>query len=256
MRLAMIAALVGTLLVTEAYGWNSISYAGVLHDNFWLSLHNRAAVCHSPETNCHKLENPRQAILWTVRGLWPMRGHRNFTFTSPNDTFHIDEIKCIRDDLNRFWPSHNSSNEVLWADEFMEYGTYAIYQGTKVTNALEYFNVTLQLYKHFDISKWLTTGHISPSNKKPISRRDIQNAVSLRYSSSFYLYCQGQKNGIDILWEIRLCFDSNLQPASNCIPPEMTCHTWGVWYLEDSLISKGKERFFWMERGNTPHRNE
>ncbi|OQR79907.1 ribonuclease Oy-like [Tropilaelaps mercedesae] len=213
-----------------------VPYKPAQFDVFKLILRNRAGFCTI--NRCKELTAGNVYPLWTIEGLAPSfsDGTDGPTHCLSNAKFNASALRSILPQLGCHWPSYTSaSNELLWSKQFAAYGTCAITDDSNAINAtLQYFQMTLDAYEKNDVASWLQSSNITPCDSVPYPHMRVFYTVGGNFGQSIELHCNGSRNGIDILQEIRLCVDKRTLTPSHCLQPISSCRTNHTWYLESS----------------------
>ncbi|OQR79909.1 ribonuclease T2-like [Tropilaelaps mercedesae] len=207
-------------------------------DVFKLALHSRGGYCELK--SCEKLDTgktyPHPPL--TIQGLWPAWSNgSNGPMGCSYVEFSNNSVKLIKDQLDYLWPSFDSyiENQDLWSREVQTYGSCALCQEKDLGNGTNYLMQALILYKSYNVTAWLEKGGIAHSYHETIALSRINETLTKSFDGGeFELYCEGSRDGKDILQGVRLCFSANKQTPTKCVKTRDTCTTPDVWYLGSS----------------------
>lgn len=150
--------------------------------------------------------------LWTIHGLWPNSFNRtDYLSNCNNDPFDIDKLDNIINEMDDFWFSYNGNNVNFWQHEWIKHGTCSELDFRK------YFSITIDLYKRYNLNKWLSDEDFLPSTGHQFHMAELEKVIQDSFPiDSVQFICQQRKGKQFFLNEIRLCLDTNLKPI-DCI---------------------------------------
>ena len=77
----------------------------------------------------------------SIHGLWPQYDKNNWPeYCKPHETFDINKISDLLDELNKHWWSWNHNNPKFWEHEYLKHGTCGFNSEHK------YFKTVLDCY--------------------------------------------------------------------------------------------------------------
>lgn len=174
------------------------------------------AGCIYLENNDRKCNISSKVVSWIVHGLWPTkRGTEGPNFCNNTWTFNPSQVQTLRPTLDYNWPSitQDEKPEATWKHEWEKHGTCAAIL-PQLKNEFSYFNVTLGLHFHFDLSQILKEHGVEPLSSNTYQPQDLLTA--LKDGLGFYpsIYCVKEK-GTDNFYmeEVEVCLDKTLTPV-------------------------------------------
>lgn len=169
---------------------------------------------------------------WTIHGLWPSSNKSiQPEFCNTTMRYNATVLKPIEEQMNLYWPSVTVSNfNIFWKHEWQKHGTCATVV-PQLNGLLNFFNGTLNLYLHHNITEYLLNSGVVPSSTKPYKLQDIREALLDDVKEAVNFVCYNNKNyTAPVLAEIRLCMDRELQPI-NCTYRSSGCGKGDVYYI-------------------------
>ena len=202
-----------------------------------------AGYCMATEKNkCDRLLSSFPTNMWTVRGFWvatkkygqhqrycrsvrkkmiktltvqyPGGGQRQRLISKPS--WQIAAQMAI--DIDRIWPSLEPGDTPAnrWVEEWQ---TYGMCTGLGLEG---YFGTVINLHQQYSVFNILASANIYPDDLYTFSTSAMKRAIRDAYGFEADLYCRRRRmsaNGrfsyVNILQEVRFCFDVELQPT-NC----------------------------------------
>lgn len=178
---------------------------------------------HWPVTVCyqwqeasvtHKCLLPPLNNTWTVHGIWPTKigtfGPENCNTTW---RFDPDQISPLMSQLQTYWidiETHNMKHSI-WKHEWEKHGTCAA-EIPDFDTELKYFNKGLTLIYKYNMEFILSKSNIIPDENKEYFVEDIFDAIVNVIQKKPAIECYTDKHlNQTFLWEIRICFDKNLE---------------------------------------------
>lgn len=156
-------------------------------------------------------------------------------------TFNATEAASQRPDLAKNWPSFDyySAAEATWTREVETHGSCAICQDEKLSDGNSYVGRVLALYKAYNISWYFGKANISQSYDAPVSLQSLRGAFNgTDLEDKVEFVCEGKRNNLDVLQQVRLCLDSTKLSVLECpTNASSTCHTEDIWYLGNSALT-------------------
>ena len=151
------------------------------------------------------------------------------------EKFNLEALEPVRKQLEQIWPSFmHDTPEKFWEYVFDRHGTCAIhYNVGPILDALSYFRATLGRSATENVTSFLEG--VEPNDESPIEFGQIESKVGREYRHRLQFVCGNQREGSDILQEIRLCFNQYLQSV-DC-PVLESCTTPKIWYLKNRASS-------------------
>lgn len=140
----------------------------------------------------------------------------------------------IRSTLEATWPNLDPgmSNREFWENECAVHGSCIIKQLDDISSSTEYLQMTMIVFVAYNVQSWLDSAGVKPSNDVPISLNKLQDLLKIKFIDGVSeFYCEGQRNGSDVLQEVRLCLTADEQQPAKCVLQSGTCETNHVWYL-------------------------
>lgn len=156
-----------------------------------------------------------------------------------NMNFEMKDLEDIKGNLTFAWPSFDPQvdDETFWKNEFEKYGTCAVCQEVDIEDTIDYFDAILDTQWDY-FGRYFSDRGIVQDYTKPVPLEALTNALKDGlFEDMSELYCEGQRDGFDILQEFRVCTDLSFLPVP-CPPMgKPTCTTEKVWYLGNSGMS-------------------
>ncbi|KUI55412.1 Ribonuclease T2-like [Cytospora mali] len=149
---------------------------------------------------------------WTIHGLWPDNcdGTYSESCDSSRDYTDITELiekygsTSLLDYMDTYWLSDDESNEKFWEHEWSTHGTcvstldpdcYTDYETGE--EAVDFFQVVVDLFKTLDTYSVLSDAGIVPSNSKTYTSDEIISAISDSFGKDPVILCDS-----DTLYQI------------------------------------------------------
>lgn len=110
---------------------------------------------------------------WSIHGLWPQYDINSYPSYCKIVKFNIDNIKCILNELEKYWYSEKQNikdDETFWEHEWKKHGSCLI--GENI-NEYFYFSKTLNLYKEV-IEKQLPDKYYNEKTQKCLIPYDLE----------------------------------------------------------------------------------
>lgn len=152
---------------------------------------------------------------WTIHGLWPSTNYSSPSYCL-EERFDGRVLDPIKPSLNKYWPSLTSTQAryfSFWRHQWQKHGTCAT-DVPQLSGLLKFFNTTLQVYKRYNISEFLSNSNVVPSKTRTYSVADIRNALSDDIREKVNIVCQrSQQLLAPVLTEIRFCLNKTLTPV-------------------------------------------
>ena len=111
---------------------------------------------------------------WSIHGLWPENNDGSYPSDCTNEKFNPSAVTPVESELNDHWFSISGPNAVFWAHEYEKHGVCA---EDILPKELAFFNATLSLRNHFDITPALAAAGITPSATKSFTRAAFDAAI-------------------------------------------------------------------------------
>jgi len=179
---------------------------------------------HWPYTVCtqwmeqkrgNECDLPKTRNAWTVHGIWPTKYHTmGPAFCNESWAFDMNQIEPIENDMIEKWINIEKGTPLdgLWSHEWTKHGTCAAQQIPAMNNELKYFKQGLDFLDKFSITNILMPTFIKPGIDSSYSLEDIHTALKATLDDNFAIICEkDRKTKREYLFEIRICFDKDLQ---------------------------------------------
>nr|UTK45931.1 ribonuclease Oy-like protein [Crepidula fornicata] len=172
------------------------------------------AVCIFVENEDKKCDIPSNITSWIIHGLWPtLTGTEGPNYCNNSWKFDINEVKTLRPKLDWNWPASSKGETVndFWAHEWDKHGTCAA-ELPALNTEMAYFNTTLGLHFHYNISKILMESGIIPIDDRAYKAEDILDV--LKKNLGFYpsISCVKDKNTEKYyLEQVEICLTKTFQ---------------------------------------------
>ncbi|CAD1780537.1 similar to Saccharomyces cerevisiae YPL123C RNY1 Vacuolar RNase of the T(2) family, relocalizes to the cytosol where it cleaves tRNAs upon oxidative or stationary phase stress [Maudiozyma barnettii] len=214
---------------------------------------------------------------FTIHGLWPDNCDGSYEQFCRRELF-IDDVYYILhtgnfpnteelyDDLDLLWKSNVvGGDESLWIHEFNKHGSciknlysqcYERWNENeekeeklwKERGVIDYFNVTVNLFKKLDTYSALKEHNILPSIDKTYTRTEIEDALKESFGGKEVLINCDRNNVINEIWYYHLLqgsiLNEDFQPLSvNDLgkkKPFSRCHDTGIKYYPKGHFPKGQ----------------
>ena len=199
---------------------------------------------------------------FTIHGLWPDKCTGvDFDAFCRQDLFIDDVFHLLTDnreandskarlqlfhDMSLYWPNvfRPGQDEWLWIHEFNKHGTCMrtirpeCYGGDKKRAVVDYFNVTVDLFKKLDSFKFLKDRGIVPSYERNYTKQELEDALSAGFGGKrVFIDCDPKTNTLKEVWY----FNHVKGPLARrqFVPvgvdellkqPESKCPKSGIWY--------------------------
>jgi ribonuclease I len=194
------------------------------------------SVCQIKKCNAGRPANPN---FFNVHGLWPnvMNDFSKTPFDCKNTTVTINSLPMdVQTSLNYYWnPLYTPASGFL-NHEWSKHGTcwnpaptdfekvpndlkkvVANAQGSmsdEFNHQINYIKTTISVAQKYNVFAALASQGIVPNSKRVIQKDEFLRAMlnSLKVSK-YEVICQRNPNGIQLLYEIRICLDKNYNPV-------------------------------------------
>ncbi|KAG0417190.1 hypothetical protein HPB47_005812 [Ixodes persulcatus] len=145
--------------------------------------------------------------------------------------YNATVLKPLEEQMNLYWPSVTVSNfNIFWKHEWQKHGTCATVV-PQLNGLLNFFNGTLNLYLHHNITERPTNPCWRPGTEKRDLAILLKEALLDDVKEAVNFVCYNNKNyTAPVLAEIRLCMDRELQPI-NCAYRSSGCGKGDVYYI-------------------------
>lgn len=157
---------------------------------------------------------PKQKNSWTIHGIWPTKYHIiGPVFCNDSWAFDMNKIAPIEDELTEKWINieKNTPLDGLWKHEWEKHGTCAATQLKSVDSELKYFQQGLDFLDRYSISTLLKGTYIQPGIDRSYKLEEIHETLAGFIDNNFAIVCKtDRKNKRQYLFEIRICFDKDL----------------------------------------------
>lgn len=161
---------------------------------------------------------PKVKNSWTIHGIWPTKFHTiGPLYCNDTWTFDDDAISTIQDDMNQKWINieKNTPLDGLWKHEWEKHGTCAAQHVPQMNTTLTYFQHGLDFLDRFSITKLLQDSYIKPGVDATYRLEEIHSVLKTKLDVNFAIVCErDRKTKREYLFEIRICFDKELNPHS------------------------------------------
>ncbi|XP_072938532.1 ribonuclease Oy [Epargyreus clarus] len=172
-----------------------------------------------PVTVCKELEKhhtkkcnmPTKRDSWSIHGIWPTKlGTIGPGFCNRTWLFDPEQVRPIEQELIQVWTNIDADSQLytLWAHEWSKHGTCAAVLDS-LNSELKYFSKGLDWLTKYSMTDILEESNIVPSNTQGYRVLDIHNAIKNKLGVNPAIEC-GNEGGINMIDEIRICFDKNL----------------------------------------------
>ncbi|XP_075974390.1 ribonuclease X25 [Anticarsia gemmatalis] len=176
---------------------------------------------HWPATVCkawvhnkpnHSCSYPNNRDVWTIHGSWPTKLGTKGPFNC-NSTWLFDpeQVKPIEDELEQSWTNIEKGTPIydFWAHEWNKHGTCAA-AIEPLNSELKYFSKGLEFLKTYSMTKILGDAKIFPSDIKPVTVAEINEAIVSKLGKRPSIQCKYEDH-VQYLFELRICFDKELK---------------------------------------------
>ncbi|KAF5403446.1 hypothetical protein PHET_03176 [Paragonimus heterotremus] len=176
-------------------------------DYLMLSLRWPPTLCSFVE--CTPVPKP---IDFVIHGLWPTTlPDEEPMHCAPAPPFDRDRLAMLLPQLNQFWPNllPNTDAFQFWKHEWHDHGRCAL-EDPIIADIVDYFNQSLQLRSKCDLLGRLTSVNVLPSNQTEYTYEALVQVLHDIYGVRTKLYCLKRHHQTPHLFEIRICFNVNL----------------------------------------------
>ncbi|XP_076441681.1 ribonuclease Oy-like [Babylonia areolata] len=153
---------------------------------------------------------------WVIHGLWPTkRGTEGPNYCNDTWKFDINKVESLLPRMKQTWPSiaEDEKPEDTWKHEWEKHGTC----GTSLPalkDEVHYFNVTMNLHAHYNLSLTLKNGNIVPADDRTYKATDVLEALHQELGVYPNIACvRDKKNGKFYLEQIEMCMTKEFQLA-------------------------------------------
>ncbi|ODV94738.1 hypothetical protein PACTADRAFT_50603 [Pachysolen tannophilus NRRL Y-2460] len=179
--------------------------------------------------------------MFTLHGLWPDNcdgSYEQFCDSSLNIHGDIEQQVFLKYNetellhkMKKYWKNFNGDDEELWVHEFNKHATcmttikpscYGNFY-KEFINALNFFNVTVNLFEQLPTYKWLTSNGIVPSESQTYTRQQIENTLSSQFGQPVYIGCN-RYNALQEVWYFHHVKGSILSENFEPIPSLLNSH--------------------------------
>lgn len=197
--------------------------------------------------------------------MWPTKYHQiGPLFCNDSAPFDISQIASIEEEMKEKWINIERGTPLdgLWKHEWEKHGTCAALEIKEMNTQLKYFKEGLSLIDQYAINKLLQPTYIKPGIDAAYKLDEIYSALNLSIGNNFAIVCEKDKNKNQYLFEIRICFDKNLNIHScdgivmedfknidyhdeiitNCRRDQEIIYPSKAWLLQKQWIEKVKEQ--------------
>lgn len=208
---------------------------------------------------------PKQKNSWEIHGIWPTKYHQiGPLYCNESYPFDMSEIESIEDEMKEKWINIEKDTplESLWKHEWEKHGTCAAIGIKQLNSQLKYFSEGLNLLDKYAVNKLLQQTYIKPGIDAVYKLEEIHTALNLSIGNNFAIVCEKDKNKQQYLFEIRICFDKDLNIHScdgivmenfkrndfadeiitNCRRDQEIVYPSRAWLLQKQWLAKVKEQ--------------
>jgi ribonuclease T2 len=126
----------------------------------------------------------------------------------------MNQISSIESDMVEKWINIEKGTPLdgLWKHEWEKHGTCAAQHIPQLDTELKYFKQGLDFLDRFSITKLLSSTFVKPSLDATYKLEEIHGALVQSLDNNFAIVCErDKKTKREFLFEIRICFDKNLE---------------------------------------------
>ncbi|KAH8153779.1 uncharacterized protein LAJ45_01546 [Morchella importuna] len=187
---------------------------------------------------------------WTIHGLWPDKCDGTYdancdssrAYTGIAGILTAAGQTSLLSYMQTYWKDYNGDDESFWEHEWSKHGTCintlnpSCYTGyTAKEELVNFFEVTVQLFKGLDTYKTLTAAGITPSTSKTYTSAEIQAALKAATGHTVTLGCSnGALNEVWYHFNVKGSVSTGEFIATEPDGTKSTCAASGVKYLPKS----------------------
>ncbi|RPB00769.1 ribonuclease T2 [Choiromyces venosus 120613-1] len=187
---------------------------------------------------------------WTLHGLWPdncdgtWEQHCDISreYTGIRESIQATGEIALLSYMDQYWKDYQGDDESLWKHEWDKHGTCIntlntkCYQGYSAREEMiDYFQVTVDLFKTLDSYKMLAAAGITPSSTKTYTSAAIQDALTATHGFPVTIGCKnGEFNEIWYHYNVKGSLQTGEFIPTSPDGTKSTCATSGVKYLPKS----------------------
>lgn len=142
---------------------------------------------------------------WTIHGLWPDNCDGSYEsycdrrreYSNITDILESYGAGDTLDYMETYWKDYRGDDESFWAHEWDKHGTCintlepGCYTGyTPQEEVVDYFNITVSLFKALPTYETLANAGIVPSTSRTYTSRQIQDAISAVMGNEVTIKCR------------------------------------------------------------------
>ncbi|KAK7103738.1 hypothetical protein V1264_018581 [Littorina saxatilis] len=173
------------------------------------------AVCIYLQNEKKKCDISSNITSWVIHGLWPTQtGTECPNFCRDDWKFNLTQVQALRPRLDFNWPSidFDGKPEYSWTHEWEKHGTCGATLPA-IKDELDYFNVTLGLHEHFNLSLILQKSGMNPSAKNAYKAKDFMTAFKKGLGVAPSVTCVKDKEDEKFYIEqVEICLNKDFKP--------------------------------------------
>ncbi|KAL4647437.1 ribonuclease Oy-like [Arapaima gigas] len=170
--------------------WECMMLALMWPGAFCVTLKYNSSACIIPEY----IQN------WTIHGLWPMVNGKGCECWPifPSD------LQELEPELSQLWPSLiNRERFIFWRNEWIKHGSCAACK-EGMNSPTRYFQMTLKLYRRFNIDQVLNTAGIVPSCNNPYKISDLHEVLDPVLGNKHEIQCVKDDAGRQVWVQVKI----------------------------------------------------
>ncbi|KAK0144819.1 Ribonuclease T2 [Merluccius polli] len=150
---------------------------------------------------------PLDINTWTIHGLWPQKVDNCCRCWNlfPSD------LQDLQEELSKEWPSFLKFVPAFnfWRLEWLKHGSCAAcVEG--FNSPLQYFSISLKLRQHFNITRALSEGGVTPSCDRPYKLAELQRVLTPLLGDKYEIQCITDHQDRELWFQVKIPLSRNL----------------------------------------------
>lgn len=188
--------------------------------------------------------------MFTLHGLWPDNCDGSYEqFCGPSKDY-IHQPRQILEaageeellaEMDRVWKNFNGNDASLWEHEYNKHATcmstlksscYDQSSFTENQNVVDFFNISVNLFKTLPTFQWLANNGIVPSTEQTYSKKQVEDTLRAQFSQPVFIKCN-KYSALQEVWYFHHVKGSVLSEEFTPIPAldESKCPETGIKFL-------------------------
>lgn len=122
-------------------------------------------------------------------GLWPTNNDGSYPCYCSGSTFNPSALSPIIDEMDRYWPSFQSTNDDFWSHEWEKHGTCCA-DVSVLSTEFDFFNTVLKLRNKYNLYSTLVNAGIFPSDSSKVDSNTFKSAIESAFGATPVISCQ------------------------------------------------------------------